>query len=26
MTLGQQEDVSFAIEIMKKWKQENPDA
>jgi len=26
MTLGQQEDVSFAIEILKKWKQENPDA
>lgn len=26
MTLGQQEDVSFAIEILKTWKQENPDA
>ena len=26
MTLGHQEDVSIAIEILKKWKQENPDA
>lgn len=26
MTLGHQEDVSIAIKILKKWKQENPDA
>ena len=26
MTLGHQEDVTIAIKILKKWKQENPDA